>query len=85
MSRTEFDDFFQTFRNKYPPVKSVGDAILRLTTDEIVNTITDFFPDIKLPDTGITRYLMEQGYKFEPFEVNERIRYFWLIGAKLPD
>lgn len=26
-------------------------------------------------------FMIDQGYRYEPVEVNERVRYFWLIGT----
>jgi hypothetical protein len=80
MSRTEFDEFFTSFKVKFPPVESVDHAVLKLSTQEILDTIMDFWPEIELPRTGITRFMTDQGYKYVPEVVNERIRYFWLIG-----
>ena len=80
MSRTEFEKIFEPFRTKFPPVTKLQDASLKLTTSEINEMIVDFSPEVEWPREGITRFMIDQGYKYEPIEVNERVRYFWLIG-----
>ena len=80
MSRTDFEEIFQAFQTKFPPVESEKDAILKLTTQEIIEMLTDFCPEIELPRQGITRFMTERGYTYCPLEVNERVKYFWLIG-----
>ena len=80
MSRTEFEEIFESFRSKFPPVQTAQEATLKLSTSEINEMITDFMPDIEWPRNGVTRFMIDQGYKYEPVEVNERVRYFWLIG-----
>ena len=80
MSRTEFEEIFESFCSKFPPVQSLQDASLKLTTAEINEMILDFQPEIEWPRGGVTRFMIDRGYKYEPVEVNERVRYFWLIG-----
>ncbi len=78
---SEFEQIFQSFQRKFHPVQSVPEASLKLSTAEITEMITDFWPEAVCPSGGITRFLIAQGYKYEPIEVNERVRYFWLIGG----
>ena len=79
-SQSEFEELFTSFRSKFPPVGSAREASLKLTTQEIIDTFAGFYPELEFPRTGITRFMIDQGYKYEPEEVNERVRYFWLIG-----
>ena len=80
MSRINFEEIFASFRTKFPPVQSLKDASLKFTTSEINEMMAEFIPDLEWPREGITRFMIDQGYKYEPVEVNERVRYFWLIG-----
>lgn len=80
MSHTSFEEIFDAFRVKFPPVDSADDAVLKLTTEDVSKMITDFWPDVEWPRTGITRFLMDQGYRYTPIEYNDRVRYFWLVG-----
>ena len=80
MSRTDFEEIFTSFRQKFPPVETTDDAVLKLSTEEVDNMILDFWPNIIYPREGITRFMIAQGYKYCPIEVNERVRFFWLIG-----
>ena len=80
MSRTDFEEIFESFRSKFPPVIETRDAVLKLTTEEIHSTFLDFMPEVEWPRGGITRFMIDQGYKYNPEEVNERVKYFWLIG-----
>lgn len=79
MSRTEFDEIFSRFKEKFPPAESLSASTLQLSTADIVTMITDFFPDLELPRIGITRYMIGEGYLYEPVEYNEQIRYRWLV------
>jgi hypothetical protein len=79
--QTDFEKIFESFRAKFPPAASLQEASLKISTKEINEMIEDFWPDPKLPPGGITQFMINQGYKYEPEEVNERIRYFWLIGS----
>ena len=83
INETELQQIFDAFRLKFPPVQSLQDASLKLSTAEITEMITDFWPEVVSPSGGITRFLIAQGYKYEPIEVNERVRYFWLIGQNI--
>ena len=80
MSHTEFEEIFKSFQAKFPPANNTKDAVLKLTTAEINDMIIDFVPEVQWPRGGVTRFMIDQGYKYEPVEVNERVRYFWLIG-----
>jgi hypothetical protein len=80
IEQSGFDKMFESFRAKFPPVEALDQATLQLTTTEITEMIIDFFPDAEMPQQGITRFMISQGYRFEPIEVNERVRFFWLIG-----
>jgi hypothetical protein len=80
MSRTNFEEIFEPFHSKFPPVATIQEATLKLSTTEITEMIQDFYPNVDWPRSGITRFMIDQGYKYEPVEVNERVRYFWLIG-----
>jgi hypothetical protein len=80
--KTEFEEIFESFRRKFPPVKTVSEASLKLSTNEINEMITDFWPEPDWPEGGLTKFLIAQGYKYEPLEVNERVRFFWLIGQE---
>jgi hypothetical protein len=80
MSRTDLEEIFESFRKKFPPVENLEDAVLKLSTEEINNMIVDFWPEVVWPRTGITRFMIDQGYKYAPVESNDRVRYFWLIG-----
>ncbi len=81
--KTEFEQIFESFRSKFPPVQTVPEAWLKLSTNEINEMITDFWPEPTWPEGGLTKFLISQGYKYEPLEVNERVRFFWLIGQNL--
>ena len=78
--RTEFEEIFESFRGKFPPVQSLSEASLQLPTSEMQAMIVDFWPDVVWPPGGFTRFLIAHGYRYEPIEVNERVRYFWLVG-----
>ena len=80
--KTSFETIFTAFSVKFPPVQSLDQATLKLSTTEMTEMITDFWPEIQWPDGGISLFLIDQGYKYEPIEVNERVRYFWLIGGE---
>lgn len=80
MSRTIFEEIFESFRSKFPPAKSIQDASLQLTTSQINEMILDFVPEIEWPRCGITRTMIDQGYKYEPVEVNGQVKFFWLIA-----
>ncbi len=80
--QTMFEKIFASFLQKFPPAVSLKEATLRFTTTEMEEMLTDFNPDMQWPSSGFTQFLIDQGYKFEPFEVNERVRYFWLIGSE---
>lgn len=79
-SQSEFEEIFKVFKDKFPPVSTQKDAVLKLTTQDLVDTFAGFFPELEFPRSGITRFMTAQGYRYEPEEVNERVRYFWLIG-----
>ena len=79
-SQSEFEEIFGIFKLKFPPVSQPQDAVLKLSTQDLIDTFAGFFPELEFPRTGITRFMTAQGYKYEPEEVNERVRYFWLIG-----
>ena len=74
------EQIFEPFRRKFPPAQSPAQAMLSLTTTEMIEMITEFCPDIEWPEGGLPRFLISQGYIFEPFEKNERVKYFWLIA-----
>ena len=80
MSPTEFEEIFESFRTKFPPAKSIKESNLTLTTSQINEMIVDFMPEVEWPRGGITRFMTAQGYKYEPVEVNDQIRFFWLIS-----
>ncbi len=80
MSHTEFEEIFESFRSKFPPAKTIQDSNLTLTTSQINEMIVDFMPEVEFPRQGITRFMKDQGYKYEPVEVNDQIRFFWLIS-----
>lgn len=78
--QTSFEQIFAAFRAKFPPVKELQRATLQLSTSEIREMITDFAPEVLFPEQGITQFMIDQGYKFEPIEFNDRVRFLWLIG-----
>ncbi len=80
MSHIDFEGIFESFHTKFPPVQLLQDATLKLTTQEILEMIQDFFPDITFPEGGITRFMIDRGYSYAPIEINERVRFYWLIG-----
>lgn len=80
--QTTFDIIFKSFIDKFPPALSLKDATLKLSTQEIIDMIEDFWPGAVWPEGGLTWYLISKGYKYEPIEINERVRYFWLLENK---
>ncbi len=76
------EQIFSSFRAKFPPVHSVSEASLKLSTTEIDEMITDFWPDMELSSGDLIEFLIKRGYSYEAIEVNGRVRYFWLIGQE---
>jgi hypothetical protein len=66
MSRTDFKEIFESFRNKFPPAKSIQDSNLTLTTTQINEMIVDFMPEVEWSREGITQFMTSQGYNYEP-------------------
>ena len=77
-----FEEIFTSFRAKFPPVQSVSEASLKLSTTEIDEMITDFWPDMEMSSGDLIEFLVKRGYSYEAIEVNGRVRYFWLIGQE---
>jgi hypothetical protein len=82
IDKTAFEQIFDSFKQKFPPVQTESEASLKLSTTEITEMITDFWPDTEWPKGGLTHFLISQGYKYEPLEVNERVKFLWLIGQR---
>lgn len=80
MSRTNFEEIFESFRSKFKPASSIDESNLLLTTSQINEMIVDFMPEIEWPRGGITRFMTDQGYKYEPVVVNDKVRFYWLIA-----
>ncbi len=79
-SQSEFEELFESFRQNFPPAQTKDDAVLKLTTQNLNDTFLGHYPELQFPRCGITRFMKEQGYKYEPEVVNEKVCYFWLIG-----
>ena len=77
-----FEEIFSSFHSKFPPVQSVSEASLKLSTTEIDEMITDFWPDMEMSSGDLIEFLVKRGYSYEAIEVNGRVRYFWLIGQE---
>lgn len=75
-----FDSVFTAFQKRFPPVDRDDQAVLKLSTQEIL----DAFNELGVPFTsGVSEFvsfLAEKGYCFVPVEENDRVRFFWLIG-----
>ena len=82
MEKTQFEIIFESFRRKFPPAESLSEATLKLSTTEITEMIEEFWPELVTSPGSITGFMIDQGYKYEPIEQNERVRYVWLIGNK---
>jgi len=79
MSHTEFETAFELFRQKFPPAEDPGTARLKLTTEELRKTFTDLFDDdIEIPER-LFSFLTGQGYRYEPIEQNDQVRFYWLL------
>jgi hypothetical protein len=80
MSHIDFETLFAKFKEKFPPVGSLAESDLQLTTPEIVEFFTDFNPLWKdsLP-VDIVIFLEDNGYKLSPMEYNGKISFKWLI------
>lgn len=79
MSRTDFEELFAKFEEKFPPAENLNDSTLRLTTAEVVEMLSSFWPELEFPRIGITRYMTGEGYKYTPIQYNDRISYYWLV------
>lgn len=82
-----FDELFQKFIQKFPPAENLQDSQLKFTTQEILNMIFDFIPEITVPegeekpnyDKILYDALKDSGYKNEPIEYNEKVTFYWLF------
>ena len=77
----DFTLLFDSFMRKFPPVAAAASATLKLTTGEIIQTFQMFWPGIDITAELFVQHMIDQGYQYEPFEVNDRIVFYWLIGS----
>lgn len=77
----DFTVLFNSFMRKFPPVASAASATLKLTTGEIMDSFENFWPGIDITAELFVQHMIGHGYQYEPFEVNDRIVFYWLIGS----
>lgn len=77
----EFTILFDSFMRKFPPVVAAASATLKLTTVEIMDCFENFWPGIDITAELFVQHMIDKGYQYEPFEVNDRIVFYWLIGS----
>jgi len=78
MSHTDLEKIFEVFKREFPPAENYIDgATLKLTTSELIKTLTDFCPDIVIND--ILSFMDSHGYQYLPIEYNEEITFYWLL------
>jgi len=77
-SNNQFENIFAKFKEKFPPAdKYQQDVTLNLTTNELIDTLVSFHPDIVLPP--LYEFMTSQGYKYEPVEFNDHILFYWIL------
>lgn len=78
MSHTDLEKIFEVFKREFPPAAKYLDGVtLKLTTSELLRTLTDFCPDIVIDD--IVSFMTSHGYVYLPIEYNEEITFYWLL------
>lgn len=77
----DFSILFDSFMRKFPPASAAASATLKLTTGEIMDSFENFWPGLDITADSFVQHMIEQGYQYEPFEVNDRIVFYWLIGS----
>ena len=82
MSHTSFIEIFSTFKRDFPPVDTVDQAHLQLTTSELLSMIQNLTGNMNEPDDGMFSFLKDQGYTYHPKEYNEKVSFVWLVGKR---
>lgn len=79
MTHTRFTELLDTFFKKFPPAASLSDSNLKLTTDELFESLNKFYPGVVDIKTSLAEAMLERGYIYEPVEENETVTFYWLL------
>lgn len=72
--------YIQKLKESFPPADDYKTSSMLLTTLNVIEMINEFDPTIIFTDTDIVKLLQEAGYQSKAVEIDDEIKFVWLMG-----